>query len=580
MRILLALFCACASSMLGGCVIERENAGRTLNLIGDNQGNFSSLYGVSLRGSTDQLFGLGLNYGDGLVWHPVNKVWYSVSTDQNEFSTLTRIRREGDSTPLFGLGQRFDRGVAYRNKDQQLYALSRDAGAISFNRIALEGSVTHLFQLGSGYSGLAYDPATDFFYSIQLDASGFSTLVRISPMGETNQLFGVGVNFRGGLAYHAGRGVFFAVAEDMDGFASLYEINPGGRILKLFGLGFGFREATLSLAADVPAPGLWRRSPIRGERFVFGEQIEFSAAVTIASPTKGYDVAPNSVISWSSDIDGILGNGGFLKISTLSVGDHEVVIEGAGFTDTVNIRVLPDLEVFYRAEPSPAEISRIKRDLEIEYKDGLGADEAWAAYRGLAFDPSRPGPSALRVISLLDLLRHQQFAEPLPMAGGASIYEHFRQWTPKIILRLDCGVSAAAGESITLGRGMSEWLSSNSGPGDACKTTAPGAIQTPYVLPLQLLVHESRHLQPGEPGHTDCTGGSDVSDDQKLENGSGYAWGALYLMWIYKYGVHDSSAAKNWAKSAAKGLLETRFCEPPTHSNPKVQAIINELLTQ
>ena len=101
----------------------------------------------------------------------------------------------------------------------------------------------------------------------------------------------------------------------------------------------------------------------------------------------------------------------------------------------------------------------------------------------------------------------------------------------------------------------------------------------PYILAAGLLIHESRHRQATDPGHTDCTGGTSFSSDQRLENGSGFAWATLYSMWVYKYGRFDSADAKNWARQAAQQALGGRFCETPSHSNPQVQAIIDELMT-
>ncbi|MFX0203645.1 MAG: hypothetical protein ACFFCW_46700 [Candidatus Hodarchaeota archaeon] len=66
--------------------------------------------------------------------------------------------------------------------------------------------------------------------------------------------------------------------------------------------------------------------------------------------------------------------------------------------------------------------------------------------------------------------------------------------------------------------------------------------------------------------------------DPMLENGSGHAQAALYLMLVYKYGISDPLDIKDKCKQIAEMLLLERFASRPTHSNPKVQAIINELL--
>jgi hypothetical protein len=48
-------------------------------------------------------------------------------------------------------------------------------------------------------------------------------------------------------------------------------------------------------------------------------------------------------------------------------------------------------------------------------------------------------------------------------------------------------------------------------------------------------------------------------------------------MWVYKYGLYDPPDIKEVAKSLA-GTVLGRICSLPTHSNPLVQAIVDELL--
>lgn len=100
----------------------------------------------------------------------------------------------------------------------------------------------------------------------------------------------------------------------------------------------------------------------------------------------------------------------------------------------------------------------------------------------------------------------------------------------------------------------------------------------PYVKPLYLLVHEERHNESGDPGHIFVGSPNPVQMDPVLEGGSGHAWAAMYTMWVYKYGKYDSPAIKSDARNIASMLLSERFPSRPTHSNPKVQAIIDELL--
>ena len=80
--------------------------------------------------------------------------------------------------------------------------------------------------------------------------------------------------------------------------------------------------------------------------------------------------------------------------------------------------------------------------------------------------------------------------------------------------------------------------------------------------------------------HTDCGQVGGTIRDYQLEGGSGYAWGALYQMWVYKYSLYDPADIRNAAKQEATMFLRTRFCTTPSHSDPRVQAIIDELLSQ
>jgi hypothetical protein len=95
------------------------------------------------------------------------------------------------------------------------------------------------------------------------------------------------------------------------------------------------------------------------------------------------------------------------------------------------------------------------------------------------------------------------------------------------------------------------------------------------VNPLYLLIHEERHNEPDDPGHVYV---GDSQMDPYLKKVSGHAWAAMYAMWVYKYGKHDPPEIKQEAKNIATSLLKSRFDPKPTHSNPKVQAIIDELL--
>jgi hypothetical protein len=63
-----------------------------------------------------------------------------------------------------------------------------------------------------------------------------------------------------------------------------------------------------------------------------------------------------------------------------------------------------------------------------------------------------------------------------------------------------------------------------------------------------------------------------------MDNGSGFAWSALYFMWVYKYGSFDPAPVKDSSRRAARSMLQSAFCSAPSSSNPKVQALIEEIL--
>jgi hypothetical protein len=111
---------------------------------------------------------------------------------------------------------------------------------------------------------------------------------------------------------------------------------------------------------------------------------------------------------------------------------------------------------------------------------------------------------------------------------------------------------------------------------DACKTPLTNPTFMQYISPLYLVMHECRHSEPDDPGHVQCENG--IVGDLQLENGGGYAQSALYLMWVYKYGLYDPQFIKESAKNIVPSFLTNRICTEPVHSNPLVQAIIDELL--
>lgn len=300
---------------------------------------------------------------------------------------------------------------------------------------------------------------------------------------------------------------------------------------------------------------LWIERPLEGERFVIGENVPLQALYTSHLPT-------DAPVTWSP-----------ATAAGLTAGTHAFTASAGGDTRVVTLRLYADLGTFYQAAPSTAELDRIKSEFTLTWLDGNAPDEKWAAYAPPLFDQTSLAPSALILEARLDVMRHQAFAEPLPFGDGLPVYEHFRTGVHALELRLDCFVNHGGSGGISLDRNQSTWWNLIASD---CKTPGTNAGVAPYVHSLYLLVHEGRHNQPGDPSHTTCNGESNM--DATLDGGSGHAWAALYTMWVYKYGLYDPPEVKAEAKSIATQLLESRFCTKPSSADPKVQAIVSELL--
>jgi hypothetical protein len=319
-------------------------------------------------------------------------------------------------------------------------------------------------------------------------------------------------------------------------------------------------------------------APLEQERFVKNEQVKFHAAVLGDQPPDGSD------LQWSSSIDGHLGSGTEIQLVKLTPGNHTITVTGCGLSANVPIRVFDDLGALYHVPLSQAEINRVQQEFTLNYVDDTGTDESWSRYDNYLFDQNSTDPSKIVILAKLDLFRHQQFSEPLPFADVKSVYEHLKAYVKTFNLGLDCGVNNSGGGTMNLSRNMSVWDSRASGSfadPDACKKPFTNHAPAIYDSPLYLIMHECRHNEPGDPGHVTCTSWSDPGGqpfsgmDQQFENGSGYAMACLYLMWVYQYGTGDPPEIKQDAKTNAISQLRGRFCTKPTHSNPKVQAILD-----
>lgn len=310
-------------------------------------------------------------------------------------------------------------------------------------------------------------------------------------------------------------------------------------------------------------------APLQGERFTVSESILFR----VQTPLNG------DSYSWTSNIDGNLGSGNLIH-KKLSQGNHVISVSGEGGKASITVRVFPNLWELYQSPLSETELARLQKDIKFNWADGVSADEKWGTYDSAEFDTSSPNPGKTAVYARFDLLRHQHFSEPLPFSSGKSIFEYVKNLTSRVNLKLNCEYNNAGGRILNLNRAFSVWDIRESGTAqnpNACKNYPPRRAVSDYVSPLYLLIHETRHNDSQDPGHIIVNG---RQMDSSLENGSGHAYAALYLMWVYKYGIDDPPFIKGMAKREAQNLLKERFRQRPSHSDPKVQSIIDELLGQ
>lgn len=96
------------------------------------------------------------------------------------------------------------------------------------------------------------------------------------------------------------------------------------------------RQKYLGSGVNEP-PTLTIQAPLEGSQFALGEPV--SLAASASDPEEG-DLS--GAITWSSDLDGALGTGGALTLTTLGLGTHAltaVVTDGAGQTASATVHV-------------------------------------------------------------------------------------------------------------------------------------------------------------------------------------------------------------------------------------------------
>jgi hypothetical protein len=83
-------------------------------------------------------------------------------------------------------------------------------------------------------------------------------------------------------------------------------------------------------------PNVYITDPIENETFEIDEEVELNAS---------YSNDPDGdalTLTWSSDLDGVLGQGPVVRLTTLTVGDHRITVEaddGHGHTVSVSINI-------------------------------------------------------------------------------------------------------------------------------------------------------------------------------------------------------------------------------------------------
>jgi hypothetical protein len=307
-------------------------------------------------------------------------------------------------------------------------------------------------------------------------------------------------------------------------------------------------------------------SPLPDERFIASETLTLKISL-------GGRRADASQVTWTSNLSGELGHGPEIQVSKLPPGRHTITVSFAGETQQVSVRVFPDLLSFYQAPPAASEIKRIQKDFSWNWIDGSAADEKWAGYDPPAFNQASLTPSRIVVFANLDVLRHQAFSEPLPFTEGRNVYDHLRKYVRQINLLLDCADNSGGNGVINLHRWQNTWNLLRSD----CKSLTPSQPHpATYTGMIFLMMHEARHNEPHDASHTNCYGFGNM--DPSFDNGSGHARAVLYAMWVYKYGLYDPPVVRQEARTLAYATL-SRLCSKPTSSNPKIQAILNELLS-
>jgi hypothetical protein len=517
-------------------------------------------------GARTQISTLGSRFRGGMAYRPASRLIFALSEGTPSLPRHFAAIFPADGRVAFRqpLNVEFGGGLAYHPGDNALYAIRNvtHPDLARIHRINFDGSQFELFQLGQArFGGLVYVPVLDRFFAAGTDQQGLTWLYSFNLQGAVAKLFVMATRANGGLTYATHENRFYFAAEQNDGTCFLHRLALSGTVDRLTQLGPAFNTGAL-IATPWFGATINIKRPLIDERFVDKEPVTFDANVLDVNGRETWD---STGMTWQSNRDGALGEGTIVK--QLSVGTHTITANIHGVTRTIPVRVFTDLWALYQSPPAQGEIDRILSDFVFEWLDGdpTKPEERWATFPGFPFDQTSANPSRTAVIAKLDILRHQRFSEPTPFPGAPeSLYDHVKRHTRRIRVTLARPLNQAGGGIIDLNRGFTEWSG-----------------MFPYVHNLYLLIHENRHNEPGEPLHATCNGWEGTalppaSADQTFDPGSGYAAAAKYLFWVHRYSLYDPPNIKAEARSASMSQ-RMRFCQRPSSTNPKVQALLVEL---
>ncbi len=234
----------------------------------------------------------------------------------------------------------------------------------------------------------------------------------------------------------------------------------------------------------------------------------------------------------------------------------------------LNAQVL-NIDSLFISKPSEAERDEIINSFHITLKDGDESYAKWNLYDSYNFNTNSNDPSIYPLINTLRVIREQKFSEPLPVAPNVYQYMLLNLQSGGIELSLRPGVPYQGGNEIYLPGYLGFW---NYRSGSEPFTHISDTLYD-YPDRVLTLVHETRHIDSDAPRHV--AGGM----DQNFSSDGAYTRQVIYAMWVYKYGINNSDAIKSLYGNIAEWRLIDGFVEmPPTHPNPKIQQLIDEVI--